>query len=175
MKACGGSSNANRVATLEEGMTFTRISMPNNGAQLFETRIFRAEEICRIYRAPPHMIADLEHAAFKLVAEGLYPGLSNRKTESAPVAARLPLLLRQRCVTAYSPAVQFSEKRRIPPQILDELSRHHRESAARIVISSDREPPSISYRVRMATRWLLTGPTVSARSRERSSRCTRGE
>ena len=64
MEAYGGSSNANRVAILEEGMTFTRISMPNNEAQFLETRKFQVEEICRIYRVPPHMIGDLEHATF---------------------------------------------------------------------------------------------------------------
>ena len=53
MEAYGGSSNANRVAILEEGMTFTRISMPNNEAQFLETRKFQVEEICRIYRVPP--------------------------------------------------------------------------------------------------------------------------
>ncbi len=64
MEAYGGSSNANRVAILEEGMTFTRISMPNNEAQFLETRKFQVEEICRIYRVPPHMIGNLEHATF---------------------------------------------------------------------------------------------------------------
>ena len=64
MEAYGGSSNANRVAILEEGMTFTRISMPNNEAQFLETRKFQVSEICRIYRVPPHMIGDLEHATF---------------------------------------------------------------------------------------------------------------
>lgn len=64
MEAYGGSSNANRVAILEEGMTFTRISVPNNDAQFLETRRFQVEEICRIYRIPPHMIGDLERATF---------------------------------------------------------------------------------------------------------------
>ena len=63
-EAYGGSSNSNRVAILEEGMTFTRISMPNNEAQFLETRKFQVSEICRIYRVPPHMIGDLEHATF---------------------------------------------------------------------------------------------------------------
>ena len=64
MEAYGVSSNSNRVAILEEGMTFTRISMPNNEAQFLELRRFQVEEICRIYRVPPHMIGDLEHATF---------------------------------------------------------------------------------------------------------------
>ena len=45
-------------------MTFTPISIPNNEAQFLETRKFQVEEICRIYRVPPHMIGDLEHATF---------------------------------------------------------------------------------------------------------------
>ena len=62
--AYGGSSNANRVAILEEGMSFTRISMHNNEAQFLETRKFQVSEICRIYRVPPHMIGDLDRATF---------------------------------------------------------------------------------------------------------------
>ena len=64
MEAYGGSSNSNRVAILEEGMTFTRISMPNNEAQFLETRKFQVSEICRIFRVPPHMIGDLDRATF---------------------------------------------------------------------------------------------------------------
>jgi len=64
MEAYGGSANANRVAILEEGMTFTPISIPNNEAQFLETRKFQVDEICRIYRVPPHMIGNLEHATF---------------------------------------------------------------------------------------------------------------
>lgn len=62
--AYGGTSNASRVAVLEEGMTFTPLSMPNNEAQFIETRRFQVEEICRIYRVPPHMVADLSRATF---------------------------------------------------------------------------------------------------------------
>ena len=62
--AYGGSSNANRVAILEEGMTFTPLSVPNNEAQFLETRKFQVDEICRIFRVPPHLIGNLEHATF---------------------------------------------------------------------------------------------------------------
>ena len=62
--AYGGSSNANRVAILEEGMTFTPLSMPNNEAQFLETRKFQVDEICRIFRVPPHLVGNLEHATF---------------------------------------------------------------------------------------------------------------
>ena len=62
--AYGGSYNANRVAILEEGMTFTPISIPNNEAQFLETRKFQVDEICRIFRVPPHLVGNLEHATF---------------------------------------------------------------------------------------------------------------
>jgi HK97 family phage portal protein len=60
----GGSANAGQVAILEEGLKFDRIAMPNNEAQFLETRKFQVSEICRIYRVPPHLIGDLEHATF---------------------------------------------------------------------------------------------------------------
>ena len=62
--AYGGSANSGRVAILEEGMKFETISMPNNEAQFLETRKFQVSEICRIYRVPPHLVGDLEHATF---------------------------------------------------------------------------------------------------------------
>lgn len=62
--AYGGSANGGKVAVLEEGMTFSSISMPNNEAQFLETRKFQVEEICRIYRVPPHMVGDLSRSTF---------------------------------------------------------------------------------------------------------------
>lgn len=62
--AYGGSSNGGKVAILEESMTFTPISIPNNEAQFLETRKFQVEEICRIYRVPPHLVCNLERATF---------------------------------------------------------------------------------------------------------------
>lgn len=62
--AYGGTGNSGKVAILYEGMKFERISMPNNEAQFLETRKFQVEDICRIYRVPPHMVADLSHATF---------------------------------------------------------------------------------------------------------------
>lgn len=62
--AYGGSGNSGKVAVLEEAMTFTPISLPNNEAQFLETRKFQVEEICRIFRVPPHLVGDLEHATF---------------------------------------------------------------------------------------------------------------
>ncbi|ETA80461.1 phage portal protein [Youngiibacter fragilis] len=59
-----GSSNAHRVAVLEEGMKFQSIGIPPEQAQFLETRKFQTEEICRIFRVPPHLVASLDRATF---------------------------------------------------------------------------------------------------------------
>ena len=63
-EAYGGSGNAHRVAVLEEGMKFNPISINPHEAQFLETRKFQVNEICRIFRVPPHMIADLDKSSF---------------------------------------------------------------------------------------------------------------
>ena len=62
--AYGGTSNVGRVVVLEEGMHFEPLSLPNNEAQFLETRKFQVEEICRIFRVPPHMVGNLDRATF---------------------------------------------------------------------------------------------------------------
>ena len=59
-----GSGNAHRVAVLEEGMKFQSIGIPPEQAQFLETRKFQIEEICRIFRVPPHLVASLDRATF---------------------------------------------------------------------------------------------------------------
>jgi len=59
-----GSDNAHKVAVLEEGMSVKTLSMPPEQAQFLETRKFQIEEICRIFRVPPHLVANLERATF---------------------------------------------------------------------------------------------------------------
>ena len=60
----GGPNNAHRVAVLEEGMAYKAISLPPEDSQFLSTRQFGVEEICRIFRVPPHMVQSLEHATF---------------------------------------------------------------------------------------------------------------
>jgi HK97 family phage portal protein len=60
----GGSANSNKVAVLEEGMKYTPISINPSEAQFLDTRKFQVTEICRIFRVPPHMVADLEKSSF---------------------------------------------------------------------------------------------------------------
>lgn len=63
-KVYGGANNAHRVALLEEGMTYKPISLPPEDSQFLSTRQFGVEEICRIFRVPPHMVQDLQRATY---------------------------------------------------------------------------------------------------------------
>jgi HK97 family phage portal protein len=64
-----GLNNAHRTKILEEGMDVTTIGIPNNEAQFLETRKFQVTEIARIYRVPPHMLADLDRATFSNIEQ----------------------------------------------------------------------------------------------------------
>lgn len=67
--AHSGLSNAHRIAVLEEGMSFNTIGIPPNDAQFLETRIFQDEDIYGMYRIPPHLAGDLEHATYTNIIE----------------------------------------------------------------------------------------------------------
>ncbi len=45
-------------------MKFQSIGIPPEQAQFLETRKFQTEEICRIFRVPPHLVANLDKATF---------------------------------------------------------------------------------------------------------------
>lgn len=59
-----GLENAHRVAILEEGMGLKEVGLPPEDAQFIETRKFQLQEMARLFRIPPHMLADLERATF---------------------------------------------------------------------------------------------------------------
>ena len=65
----GGSSNANKIAVLEEGMKYTPIGISPEQAQFLETRKFQINEIARIFRVPPHMVGDLEKSSFSNIEQ----------------------------------------------------------------------------------------------------------
>lgn len=64
-----GSTNAHRVAVLEEGMKYQSIGISPEQAQFLETRKFQINEIARIFRVPPHMLADLEKSSFSNIEQ----------------------------------------------------------------------------------------------------------
>ena len=65
----GGTSNAHKVAVLEEGMKSTPVTINPNEAQFLETRKFQINEIARIFRVPPHIVGDLEKSSFSNIEQ----------------------------------------------------------------------------------------------------------
>jgi HK97 family phage portal protein len=59
-----GLAGAHKVLVVGDEAKFTPWTIPPEDAQFLETRKFQATEIARIFRIPPHMIADLERATF---------------------------------------------------------------------------------------------------------------
>lgn len=59
-----GSANSGKVAVLENGLEYQQLSMSMEDAQWLESRQFSVEEVCRIFRVPPVLVADLRHANF---------------------------------------------------------------------------------------------------------------
>jgi HK97 family phage portal protein len=78
-----GLNNAQRIAILEEGMTYKPISLSNNEAQFLETRRYQVADIARIFRVPLHKLAELssatfsniEHQSLEFVRDALDPWL----------------------------------------------------------------------------------------------------
>ena len=69
MSQFGGSANSGKIAALEEGLKYTPISISPEQAQFLETRKFQINEIARIFRVPPHMLADLEKSSFSNIEQ----------------------------------------------------------------------------------------------------------
>lgn len=65
----GGTANAHKVFVAEEGMTWQSIGLSNRDLQFIENRKYQVSEIARIYRIPPHMVGDLEHATFSNIEQ----------------------------------------------------------------------------------------------------------
>lgn len=58
-----GSEKAHEAIILEEGMDIARLGLPPEDSQFLETRKFQVNEIARIFRIPPHMLADVEKSS----------------------------------------------------------------------------------------------------------------
>lgn len=64
MDTYGGANNAHKIAVLEEGIHYKPISLPPEDSQFLDTKEFDVEEICRIFRVPPHLVQDLRRSSF---------------------------------------------------------------------------------------------------------------
>lgn len=68
-KQYGGLSRSHRVAILQQGLKFNKISLTAEEAQFLQTRQFQIAEIARWFRLPPHKIGDLSRATFNNIEQ----------------------------------------------------------------------------------------------------------
>ena len=106
--AYGGAANAHRVAVLEEGMTYKPVSLPPEDSQFLESKQFSVTEICRIFRVPPHLVADLSHATFSNIE---YQSLNFVMHSLTPWLVRIE----QGII-------------KVANDVIDRLSRHHQKA-----------------------------------------------
>lgn len=59
-QAAQSGANRGKTAVLESGMKYHELGLNNSDSQWIEGRKFKVSDIARIFRVPPHMIADLE-------------------------------------------------------------------------------------------------------------------
>ena len=64
-----GTKNAHRIAVLEEGLEWQNSTINPDDAQFLATRQFQVIEVCRMFRLPPHKIADLNNAHLSNIEE----------------------------------------------------------------------------------------------------------
>jgi len=76
-----GLRNAGVPMILEEGMKYTPMSIKPVDAELLQSKYYQIEEICRIFRVPPHLVQDLrrstnnniEHQSLEFVMYTMLP------------------------------------------------------------------------------------------------------
>ena len=64
-----GWAHAGKPFLAEGGMKVSQGMLPPEDAQFLELRSFGVDEICRIYRVPPHMVAKLDRATFSNIEQ----------------------------------------------------------------------------------------------------------
>jgi HK97 family phage portal protein len=65
-----GSDRANRTAVLSGGLKPVELGgASNQESQFLESRRFQTEEICRIFRVPPHLVGDLTRSSFSNIEQ----------------------------------------------------------------------------------------------------------
>lgn len=77
----GGVKNSGKPAILDNGFELKSLPVNHQHMQFIETRKYQVEEICRIFRVPPHLVQDLarstnnniEHQAIDFVTHTIRP------------------------------------------------------------------------------------------------------
>lgn len=78
----GGINNAGRVAVLDFGLEYKPIGMQLDQAQFLDTQKFGITEVAKVYRIPPHKLAQLDRATY---ANAEAMGLDYIKTTLLPI------------------------------------------------------------------------------------------
>lgn len=60
----GGLANNHKPMILEGGLAWKPIALNAEDSQFLETRKYQRDEICAIFRVPPHLVANMERATF---------------------------------------------------------------------------------------------------------------
>lgn len=101
-----GVTKAHRVQILEEGMKLHEVGIPPEDAQFLETRKFQVTEIARIFRVPPHMIADLERSTNNNIEQ---QGIEFVKFTVLPWARRIEQSIKKNMLLARERARYYPE------------------------------------------------------------------
>ena len=84
--AYGGTGGTKGVAILEEGAKYQNISLPPEDSQFLASKKYGVEEICRIFRVPPHLVQYLDKASYASIEE---QGIDFATYTLAPWAERI--------------------------------------------------------------------------------------
>jgi len=88
-----GTKNTGKIAILEKGLTFKKMSLTPEESQFLGTRKFLRDEIAGWFNVPPHMIGDLEHATFSNIE---HQSLAFVKNCLTPWIVKLEQTMRQK-------------------------------------------------------------------------------
>lgn len=95
MDTYGGVGNSHKVAVLEEGMSYKPITLPPEDSQFLSTKEFTVEEICRIFRVPPHLVQDLKRSTFNNIE---HQGISFVTYTLMPWLSRIERAIKKDCL-----------------------------------------------------------------------------
>lgn len=64
-----GPDRGHKTAVLQGGLKAHELGGSNTESQFLESRRFQVEEICRLYRCPPHLVGDLTRSSFSNIEQ----------------------------------------------------------------------------------------------------------
>tara|TARA_B100001741_G_C16495464_1_gene571866 strand:- start:543 stop:1298 length:756 start_codon:yes stop_codon:yes gene_type:complete len=64
-----GVDQSHKTAVLTGGLTPVELGTTNQESQFLEARRFQVEEVCRLYRVPPHLVGDLTRSSFSNIEQ----------------------------------------------------------------------------------------------------------